>query len=204
MSVMFKVGITGGIGSGKSTITEVFKTLDVPVYDADQAAKNILQHDEEVKKKIIDLFGESSYINGKLNTVYLSSAVFENPDQLDKLNKIIHPATIEDARNWFSRQHSTYVVKEAALLFESGSAKDLDFVIGVFAPQSLRMKRVMDRNKISAEDVKKRMNKQIDEQIKMRLCDAIINNDDTQLVIPQILNLHEKLLEKSKLKKADQ
>jgi dephospho-CoA kinase len=201
---MFIAGITGGIGSGKSIVAEMFRVLGVPVYDADRAAKRMMQEDEELKKQIINLFGESSYINGKLNTAYLSSVVFENPDQLDQLNKIIHPATIEDAKKWFSQQHAPYVVKEAALLFESGSVKDLDFVIGVFAPQTLRIKRVMNRNNMTAEDVKNRMKKQIDEQIKMRLCDAVINNDDTQLVIPQILTLHEKLLEKSKLKKADQ
>jgi dephospho-CoA kinase len=201
---MFIAGITGGIGSGKSIVAEMFRVLGVPVYDADRAAKRMMQEDEELKKQIINLFGESSYIKGKLNTAYLSSVVFENPDQLDQLNKIIHPATIEDAKKWFSQQHAPYVVKEAALLFESGSVKDLDFVIGVFAPQTLRIKRVMNRNNMTAEDVKNRMKKQIDEQIKMRLCDAVINNDDTQLVIPQILTLHEKLLEKSKLKKADQ
>ena len=201
---MFIAGITGGIGSGKSIVAEMFRVLGVPVYDADRAAKRLMQEDEELKKQIINLFGESSYINRKLNTAYLSSVVFENPDELDKLNKIIHPATIEDAKKWFSQQHAPYVVKEAALLFESGSVKDLDFVIGVFAPQTLRIKRVMNRNNMTAEDVKNRMKKQIDEQIKMRLCDAVINNDDTQLVIPQVLTLHEKLLEKSKLKKADQ
>jgi len=201
---MFIAGITGGIGSGKSTIAEIFHVLGIPVYDADRAAKRMMQEDEELKKQIINLFGESSYLNGKLNTAYLSSVVFENPDQLDKLNKIIHPATIEDAKKWFSQQHAPYVIKEAALLFESGSVKDLDFVIGIFAPQTLRIKRVMNRNNMTADDVKNRMKKQIDEQIKMRLCDAVINNDDTQLVIPQVLTLHEKLLEKSKLKKADQ
>jgi dephospho-CoA kinase len=200
---MFIAGITGGIGSGKSIVAEMFRVLGVPVYDADRAAKRLMQEDEELKKQIINLFGESSYINGKLNTAYLSSVVFENPDQLDQLNKIIHPATIEDAKKWFSQQHAPYVVKEAALLFESGSVKDLDFVIGVFAPQTLRIKRVMNRNNMTAGDVKNRMKKQIDEQIKMRLCDEVINNDDTQLVIPQVLTVHEKLLEKSKHNKAD-
>jgi dephospho-CoA kinase len=200
---MFIAGITGGIGSGKSTVANLFRILGVPVYDADYAAKKIMQEDLYVKQQITELFGVDSYENGKLNTSFISSVVFQKPEMLDRLNAIIHPATIQNARNWFSQQQATYVVKEAALLFESGSVKDVDFVIGVYAPALLRIKRVMNRNKISAEEVKRRMKNQIDENIKMRLCDEVIINDDSQLVIPQILSLHEKLLQKAKEKKAE-
>lgn len=192
---MLKAGITGGIGSGKSIITRLFRLLGVPVYDADAAAKKLMQEDPVLKKEIREVFGNEAYHNEQLNASFLSSAVFNNPQKLEQLNKIVHPATIRNANEWFGRQTAPYVVKEAALLFESGSGKDLDYVIGVSAPAVLRTKRVMERNRISAEEVKKRMAKQIDETIKMRLCDTVIINDDLHLIIPRVLQIHQTLLE---------
>ena len=192
---MFKAGITGGIGSGKSIVANIFRILGVPVYNADTAAKRLMQEDSVIKKQIIELFGNEAYLNDKLNTSYISAAVFANPDKLEQLNNIVHPATINDAKEWFSKQTAPYILKEAALLFESGSSKDVDYVIGVSAPAPLRIKRVMERNKITAEEVKKRMKNQIDETIKMRLCDTVINNDDLHLIIPQVLQVHHTLIE---------
>jgi dephospho-CoA kinase len=192
---MFKAGITGGIGSGKSIVANFFRILGVPVYNADIAAKKLMQEDSAIKKQIRELFGNDAYLNEKLNTSYISAAVFANPDKLEQLNNIVHPATIKDAKEWFSKQTAPYILKEAALLFESGSSKDVDYVIGVSAPVPLRIKRVMERNKITAEEVKKRMKNQIDETIKMRLCDTVINNDDLHLIIPQVLQIHHTLLE---------
>ncbi len=194
---MFKAGITGGIGSGKTIVANLFRLLGVPVYNADTSAKKLMQEDPEIRKQIIDLFGNEAYENDQLNTFHLSATVFANPEKLEQLNKIVHPATIKDANDWFVKQKAPYILKEAALLFESGSVKDLDFIIGVSAPSALRIKRVMDRNKISAEEVKKRMRNQIDETIKMRLCDDVIQNDDLHLVLPQVLSIHQKLLEKA-------
>lgn len=194
---MFKAGITGGIGSGKTVVANLFRLLGIPVYDADSSAKRLMQEDPELQKQIIDLFGDESYKDGQLNTAYLSAAVFTSSEKLDQLNNIVHPATIKAANDWFAKQNAPYILKEAALLFESGSAKDLDFIIGVSAPAALRIKRVMDRNKITAEEVKKRMKNQIDETIKMRLCNSVIINDDLHLVIPQVIALHEQILKRA-------
>ncbi|MBS4065124.1 MAG: dephospho-CoA kinase [Chitinophagaceae bacterium] len=190
---MLKVGLTGGIGSGKSTVAKVFEVLGVPVYYADDAAKRLMNEDEQLKQQLIHHFGEATYSNGVLNRAHLSSLVFQNKEQLELLNSLVHPATIADATQWFSRQSTPYVIKEAALLFESGTAEGLDKVIGVWAPETIRIKRVMDRDKVTAEEVKRRMNNQIDETIKMRLCDFIIQNNEQQLITTQVLELHGQL-----------
>jgi len=190
---MYIVGLTGGIGSGKSMVARLFSLLGIPVYDADSAARRLMREDDSMKQEIEAHFGKDIYPEGKLDPQKLASIVFHDPEKLALLNQLVHPATIEDARQWFSRQTAPYVVKEAALLFESGSSADVDTVIGIVAPTTLRIKRVMKRNKCSREEVIARMNRQMDESIKMRLCDHIIHNDDRHLVIPQVVSLHEKL-----------
>lgn len=195
---MFKVGITGGIGSGKSTVARIFEVLGIPVYYADEAAKQLMNTDPVIRKGIIREFGEEAYKNGMLDRKYLALQVFNNEEKLSKLNALIHPQTIADAESWAEAQQSTYTLKEAALIFESGSQNKLDFIIGVYAPAALRIKRTMHRDRISREEVIARMNKQIEENIKMRLCDAVIMNDDRHMVIPQVLQLHELLLQKAR------
>jgi dephospho-CoA kinase len=190
----FKVGITGGIGSGKSTVTNVFKTLGIPVFDADAAARKVMNEDETLKNKIREFFGNEAYINGSLNRKYIADLVFGDAFKLEKLNAMVHPVTIAMAEQWMQQQTSPYVIKEAAILFESGAAAGLDYIIGVFAPQHLRIQRVMQRDKTSREEVLKRIAKQIDEHMKMKLCDFVITNDEQQLLIPQVLQVHEKLL----------
>ena len=194
---MLRIGITGGIGSGKSTIAKIFEVLGIPVFYADAEARRIMNEDEELKKNIIKNFGEASYTNGKLNRSYLASIVFNDNHQLEILNSLTHPVTIKNGEEWMLRQITPYAIHEAALIFESGSAKDLDKVIGVYAPLSLRIKRVMDRDGISREEVLKRMNRQIDEDMKMKLCDFVIVNDEQQLVIPQVLELDQQLRKSS-------
>jgi dephospho-CoA kinase len=191
---MLKVGITGGIGSGKSTVSKIFELLGVPVYYADTAAKEIMHTDKELKAKVQEHFGADIYKDGLLDRAALGKIVFNDKEQLELLNSLVHPATIRHSDEWANRQTTPYVLKEAALLFESGSSQSLDKIIGVFAPQPLRLLRVMKRDNASREEVLARMNKQIDENIKMRLCDYVIHNDEQQLVIPQVLSLHEKLL----------
>ncbi len=191
---MLKIGITGGIGSGKTTVAKVFETLGIPVYYADDEAKRIMNEDEELKKKIITNFGKESYENDKLNRAYLASIVFNDRYKLDLLNSIVHPATIKDAEQWMQNKNTAYALKEAALLFESGAAENLDYVIGVTAPQHLRIKRVMERDGITRDEVLKRINRQIEEDIKIKLCDFVIVNDEQQLVIPHVIQLHEQLL----------
>jgi dephospho-CoA kinase len=194
---MLKIGITGGIGSGKTTVAKVFETLGIPVYYADDEAKRIMNEDSALKKKITVSFGNESYENGKLNRAYLASVVFNNNYKLDLLNSIVHPATIKDAEQWMQNKNTAYALKEAALLFESGAAENLDYVIGVTAPQHLRIKRVMERDSVTRDEVLKRINRQIEEDIKIKLCDFVIINDEQQLVISQVLTLHEKLLKVS-------
>jgi len=193
--MVLRVGLTGGIGSGKTTVAKIFELLGVPVYYADEAAKRIMNEDEELKKSIQKQFGEAAYKGGELDRAYLSSKVFNDPFQLEMLNALVHPATIRDAANWMDRQQTAYTIKEAALIFESAASEQLDFVIGVYAPVDLRLKRTMHRNGVSREEVVKRMSNQIDERIKMKLCDFVVYNDEEQLVIPQVLQLNQTLLQ---------
>lgn len=191
---MLKVGLTGGIGSGKSVVAKIFATLGIPVYYADEAARRIQEEDPRVRELIMDLLGEQAYIQGKLNRPFIAGIVFNDKEKLDQLNAIVHPATIRDAEQWLASQTSPYAIKEAALIFESGSQRDLDFIIGVTAPLPLRIRRTMTRDGVTEEEVRRRMEKQINDRIKMRLCDAVIMNDEQQLLIPQVLELHQKLL----------
>ena len=192
---MLKIGLTGGIGSGKSTIAKLFELLNVPVYYADEASKRLYQTDEALKADLKKHFGEEIYTNEQLNPSFLAEAVFGDPAKLALLNRLVHPPTIRDAQQWMHRQIAPYVIKEAALLFESGSVAGLDYVIGVKAPAAIRTKRVMNRDGLAREQVLQRMERQMDEEIKMKLCDFIIINNEQQMVIPQVLALHERLLQ---------
>ncbi|MFM9911715.1 MAG: dephospho-CoA kinase [Chitinophagaceae bacterium] len=198
---MLRVGITGGIGSGKSTVSGIFESLGVPVYDADSAAKRLMNEDPRLKEQLIKEFGEKTYENGKLNRSHLSSIVFNNKEKLTLLNSLVHPITLQDAQQWMAHQKTPYSIKEAALIFESGSQVALDYVIGVSAPVNLRIQRVMERDHISRAEVTARISKQMQEQVKMSLCNFIVINDGIQMLIPQVLTLHDKLLELSKQKK---
>lgn len=192
--MILRIGLTGGIGSGKTTVAKIFELLGVPVYYADEEARRIMNENEELRLSIQKEFGEAAYKNGELDRSYMASNVFQNPVKLEMLNALVHPATIRDATNWMLEQRTAYAIKEAALIFESTAAEELDYIIGVYAPVSLRIKRAMERNGVSYDEVLKRMNNQIDEDIKMKLCDFIIYNDEQKLLIPQVIELHQKLL----------
>ena len=196
--MVLRIGLTGGMGSGKTTVAKVFETLGIPVYYADDATKELMNNDPALKAQLVKNFGEQTYRNDILDRKYLASIVFNNSQKLALLNSLTHPITIQDAAAWMERQKTPYSIKEAALLFESGAAEHLDFVIGVAAPLDLRVKRVMDRDRVTAADIMKRINRQLEEEIKMKRCDFIIVNDETQLVIPQVLVLHDKLLQLAK------
>ena len=191
---MLKIGLTGGIGSGKTMVARIFELLGIPVYYADAAAKTIMNEDESLKALIIEHFGKAAYTDGTLNRAYISSIVFENTEKLGLLNSLVHPATIRAAEKWMQQQQTAYAIKEAALIFESGSQNGLDLVIGVYAPKSLRILRTMQRDTISRDEVLKRMSNQVNEELKMKLCDFVIYNNEQQLLIPQVIALHEKLL----------
>ena len=195
---MLRVGLTGGIGSGKSTVADIFSVLGIPVFNADLVTRQLMEDDEILRTSIKKEFGEEAYINNTLNRKYLASIVFNDAFQLEKLNAITHPAVIDAAQKWMQQQTTAYVIKEAALMFESASAAGVDLVIGVFAPQHIRIKRVMDRDAVSREDVLARIDKQIDEEIKMKLCDHVLVNDEQELLVPQVLKLHEIFLQRIK------
>jgi len=190
---MIRVGLTGGIGSGKSTVARILETLGIPVYYADDAAKQIMNTDEGLKQEIRKHFGDASYVDDRLDRKYLAGIVFTNAEKLELLNSLIHPVTIRHSEEWFSRQKAPYAVREAALLFESGASARLDFIIGVYAPQALRIQRVIKRDGLTVEEIKSRMSRQINEEMKMKLCDAVIRNDEQELVIPQVLEVDERL-----------
>ena len=194
---MLKIGLTGGIGSGKTTVARIFEVLGIPVYYADQAAKELMNQDPQLKKQILDSFGPPSYREGKIDRAYLAAQVFGNPEKLAQLNAYVHPATLRDAENWMKQQTSPYAVKEAALIFEAGLEKYLDFVIGVSAPENLRLERAMQRDQSSSENILQRMHQQMDEKEKMSRCDFVILNDGRQALLPQVLDIHQQLLSKT-------
>lgn len=189
-----KIGLTGGIGSGKTTVAKIFEVLGIPVYYADDAARRLMNSDPDLKRKIVLLFGEQAYRHGQLDRNYISSQVFENKKKLKELNALTHPITIKDADDWMNNQQAPYAIKEAALIFESGAEKKLDLVVGVDAPEEIRIRRTMLRDSVSRDQVIARMKNQLPDDEKMSRCDFLIHNDDNQAVLPQVLELHQKLL----------
>jgi dephospho-CoA kinase len=194
---MLKVAITGGIGSGKSLVCQVFKTLGIPIFDADAVSNQLVEHDAALKTAIIELFGKEAYKNNIYNRKYIASIVFSQAEMLQALNALIHPKAIEAAKQWFEKQQSPYAIKEAAILFESNAEKDIDIIIGVTAPEQIRVKRVMQRTGYSKEEVIKRMQQQMPDEEKMAKCNYVIQNNDTDAILPQILQIHQKLINKS-------
>lgn len=186
---MIKLGITGGIGSGKSTVAKIFSLLGVPVYDADSQAKKLMNEDPELHYKLSEQFGAQAYENGGLNKKWLAEQVFNNPEKLEKLNQIVHPIVIQHSLNWMNRQTSPLIAKEAAIIFESGSAAGLDYIVGVFAPEHIRIQRVMQRDGLTSQQVKERIARQLNENVKMKLCDFVLVNNEQQLLIPQVVRL---------------
>ena len=197
---MLKVGLTGGIGSGKSTVAAIFETLGIPVYYADKEAKRLMIEDEGLIQSIKNLLGEESYINGILNREYIAAIVFNDPKKLEQLNQLIHPLTVSDSLNWMSQQTTPYAIKEAALIFESKSESHLDVIICVSSPESLRIKRVMERDGINEDAVRQRMSRQMSEEEKIKKCDFIITNDEINLLTPQVIRAHELLIKKAAAK----
>lgn len=201
---MLKVGITGGIGSGKTTVCQLFELYGVPVFYADERAKLLMHTDPILIDGIKEAFGKSVYLkDGYLDRKKLAAIVFNDAKQLERLNSLVHPAVFKDFDSWSSQQKSPYVLKEAAILFESGSDIDCSFTILVTSPPEIRISRVMSRDKISDDEVKKRMDKQMSDEKKRELADFIIRNDEQQLLIPQVIDLHHKLLELSEVKDSE-
>ena len=192
------VGLTGGIGSGKTTVAGFFRDFGVPVYIADDAGKRLMKTSAEIKKAIISLFGEKAYDNDTPNRKFIASQVFNDSEQLKKLNQIIHPAVEKDFHQWVKEQSYEYVIYEAAILFETGSYKKCDFSILVTAPQELRIERLQERDNSSRSEIKERMNNQWSDEKKEKLADFIIKNEELSQTRLQVEHIHDKILKAGK------
>lgn len=195
---MLKVGLTGGIGSGKSLICKVFEIFGVPVYYADAEAGRLMESDPVIRNKIIRKFGREMYTGNQLNRKKLASLIFHDKNSLNYLNSIVHPVVRRDFDMWSKEiKNCKYLIEEAAILIETGAYKNFDFVLTVSAPEDLRISRVMERDQVSREKVLERMQNQLSEEERNKRADAVIVNDDTKLVIPQVLQIHQRLIRMS-------
>ncbi len=183
---MIKIGITGGIGSGKSVVSSLLRMNKIPVYVADTESKRLSDTSPVIRKKLIDLFGNDIYVNDMLDRKRLASFVFSNEHVLKKVNEIIHPVVRKDFQTWVKQQKGTMCAIESAILFESGFDKTVDMVLLVYAPVELRLTRAMVRDGVTEADIMKRMNRQIPEELKRKKADYVIVNDDVQALIPQL------------------
>lgn len=191
---MLQVGITGGIGSGKTTVCKIFEQLGIPVYYADDRAKQLMVEQPSLIQQIKDLLGEEAYLNGALNRQYVANIVFSDTEKLSQLNALVHPAVALDGEQWHQMQKNVpYTLKEAALLYEAGSYQQLDRMICVVAPDELRIERVMQRDQVERSAVEARMAKQWPQKQKALLSDFLIYNDGTAFLIQQVLRIHQKL-----------
>lgn len=195
---MIKVGLTGGIGSGKTTISKMFKEIGVPVYIADDAGKELMDTSAKIREKIIQLLGESSYSGSKPNRPFIASKVFKDKALLEQLNAIIHPAVASHFKNWLSKQSSVYIIYEAAILFEKGSHKNFDFSILVTAPKETRIQRVLKRDNTSREQIEARMNNQWSDEKKIELADFVIKNEEIEESKKQVIHLNDIILKSAK------
>ncbi|BBE16811.1 dephospho-CoA kinase [Aquipluma nitroreducens] len=191
---MLKIGITGGIGSGKSTVCRVFSVMGIPVFEADKVARKLMDTDEEIHEKLVRLFGAAVYLPDQtVNRKYLAGIVFKDPSLLAKLNEIVHPVVRKTFFDWCERQKSPYIIHEAAILFESGFYKMMDKTITVVTNEDERIHRVMKRDGITIELVKERIKNQWSDEERMKLADFVIGNNDDQLIIPQIIEIDKKI-----------
>ncbi|MFX0556838.1 dephospho-CoA kinase [Maribacter sp. CXY002] len=192
---MMIVGLTGGIGSGKSTVGNMFKKLGVPVYNSDKQAKKLMDSSKKIHNKIIDLLGEQSYVDGKLNRAYIADKVFGNKELLTSLNAIVHPAVRKHFLKWATKQNHPYVIQETALLFENGSRDNYDKVILVTAPIKIRIQRVVERDNSSKNGVLARMKNQLDDDLKIEKSDFVIENIDWEKTSEKVAEINSALLE---------
>ena len=190
---MLRVGITGGIGSGKTTVCTIFEKLGVPVYYADPRAKDLVNANQELQNKITNAFGQNSFIEGAYNRAFIASIVFSDKEKLELLNSIIHPFVLNDWRSFCQKHaHSPYVIKEAAIMLETESKNSVDHIVLVHAPLEIRIQRIQERDKVSETEILARIEAQMSEVEKMKLADSIIYNDQEHSLIEQVLALHQK------------
>lgn len=189
------IGITGGIGSGKSLVCRFFRMLGIPVYDADAAARTLMESDEALRRMIKSEFGQAAYLpDGTLNRSYISGIVFSDPARLQRLNQMVHPAVAADFQQWKLKQRSPYLLREAAILLESGTYHDLDGIILVDAPEALRIRRVKERDGRTEEEIRKIISRQWTSEEKRKYANFVIQNDSNTLLLPQLLSIHRVLM----------
>lgn len=192
---MVKVGVTGGIGSGKTTVCKMFASMGIPIYYADKEAKRLMNFDTDLKNNIKKLLGEEAYHNnGRLHRANVAQLIFNDKKKLEALNQLVHPAVRKDADEWHSRQDAPYTIQEAALFVENGSYKLLDKLIVVTAPEELRIQRVMKRDNTSKEKIQQRIRNQMDEQEKVKKADFVLSNDGKSSIIQQIHAIHKAII----------
>ena len=189
-----KLGITGGIGSGKTSVCRIFSILGIPVFSADTEAQNIMGSDESVISGINRLAGKDLYTGGSLDRMALATLIFNDPEMLKKVNSLVHPVVFDEFNRWAGRQTTPYVIMEAAILFESGAAALVDRVATVYAPVEERIARVTRRNRLTREQVIERIRNQMDDDARLKMSDYVINNSENEMIIPVILRIHEDLI----------
>lgn len=190
----FKLGITGGIGSGKTSVCRVFNVLGIPFFSADPEAKKIMDSDTSIIKSINSIAGKDLYEKGALDRMELAKLIFNDNSLLEKVNSLVHPVVFEHFRKWEAQQNSPYVIMEAAILFESGADKLVDRIATIVAPIEERVERVKHRNNLSREQVLERMRNQMDDESRIKLSDYVIYNSENDMIIPSILKIHEDIL----------
>jgi len=189
-----KLGVTGGIGSGKTSVCRVFDTLGVPVFSADREAREIMENDIGIINGINSIARKDLYISGRLNRMELAAIIFNDDILLKKVNSLVHPVVFDHFRLWVLEQTAPYVIMEAAILFESGGSKIVDKVATVVAPVEQKVERIIRRNELSREQVLERMRNQMDDEARIKLSDYIIHNSENDMIIPAILNIHHDIL----------
>lgn len=188
------VGLTGGIGSGKSTVGSMFQELGIPVYNSDDRAKHLMNTSKKIKNQLMELFGTKAYVERKLNSSYIAEQVFTNRDLLANLNAIVHPAVKKDFKKWINKQESPYVIQETALLFENNAKEFYDKTILVVAPKELRIERLLVRDNSTREQIEARMKNQLDDKIKLDLADYSIENIDRDRTKSIVQKVHQSIL----------
>ena len=192
---MVVVGLTGGIGSGKTTILKFFESFGIPIYIADDEAKALMNRSKVIKRKLIQLFGESAYINGKLNRTYLASKIFNDKSLLSKMNAIVHPKVASHFKRWLNKQNAPYVIKEAAIIFENNLENQYDYIITVVADEHLRIERVMKRDNASVEKIKSIISNQLPDSEKIKKSDFVITNNDLDSAKAQVTAINQQILQ---------
>jgi dephospho-CoA kinase len=189
-----KLGVTGGIGSGKTTVCKVFAVLGIPVFSADVEAKRIQDNDRDLQKKINSLAGKDLFASGKLDRAEMAKLIFNNKDLLEKVNSVVHPVVFKYFREWAVSQDSPYSVMEAAILFESGASRMMDRIVTVVTPMEERIERLVRGNKFTREQITERVKNQIDDESRIKQSDYVIFNSENDMIVPAVLGIHGEML----------